>query len=326
MCNILCMKQELTINLIDDYQANMSWIDMQQKYDRCSKSIRNILNNNNIPKRLKAKQPERKIKEFNKYKVNPNTFINISIPESSYILGFMWADGYVNIKKGQCPIVIASTYPDSEEIYTIINKTGNWNYFRYENKSHKTWKDKVSITTNNFPLAQFLINNDYNAKSHESADKILSLIPENLKHYWFRGLFDGDGWIYHKNRAIQIGIASTYEQNWHYLERLCNELNVKYTIKKYISPKGYKSSCIRITGKLNCLKFLNYIYKNAENDKIFLNRKYQKYLNLIKYIERMNEFHNRRNINALERNKETASNTKIIKLVAQSEFASESWI
>jgi len=43
---------------------------------------------------------------------------------------------------------------------------------------------------------ELLVDNDYKLKSYNSADKILSKIPNSLHHYFFRGLIDGDGCFY----------------------------------------------------------------------------------------------------------------------------------
>ena len=220
-----------------------------------------------------------KTKPFDKYKVNPNVFINVQTPESAYVLGYMWADGHVKSKHPYYTVTISTTPPDSNDVHKIIKKTGNWNVYQYKHKDNPQWKDSVQMITNNYPLVEFLLKNDYGTKSEASADKILSMIPEHLKHYWFRGLFDGDGYLYLNTilHQYQLGIASSFDQDWSFMEMLLKFINVKYSIKKYISKKHHRSSCLRITSKQGCIIFLNYIYKNSKDDKICLKRKYRKY-------------------------------------------------
>jgi hypothetical protein len=127
----------------------------------------------------------------------------------------------------------------------------------------------------------FLIENDYDKKSYTSANKILSKIPNEIKHYWFRGLIDGDGCFYHytpkKGSTLrQFVLTSTYEQDWTYFENLCKELEIKYTIKRIKNIKS-ASSVIRITNKKGIKKLGEYIYQNFKKDSIGLIRKFNKF-------------------------------------------------
>ena len=228
-------------------------------------------------KNLREFYLQKYFKKNNEFKVNADLFIVPIIPEIIYSLGLLWADGYVYQKNNVNTVALKSTYPDGDEFYKIFQKTGNWNYYKYECKE-KRWKPSILLNTNNKPLANFLNEMDYHSKNN-SACKILSLIPENLKHYWFRGLFDGDGHI-SKDTKIhpQIIISSEYNQNWKYIDDLFKKLEISYYSKKrVISKKGHKSSRIRISNRKDCKRLLDYIYQNAENDGIYLNRKYQRY-------------------------------------------------
>jgi hypothetical protein len=163
-----------------------------------------------------------------------------------------------------------------------LEKIGRWNY--YERKQNvDTWKPSVNIITNNKRIYNFLVDNDYDKKSKVSADKILNKIPNELKHYFFRGLIDGDGCFYYneKNNLKQFILISTHEQDWGYFESLCNQLEIKYTIKRIINKKS-SYSIVRITNKSGINKLGSYIYGNFEYDKIGLIRKYDKFISIIK--------------------------------------------
>ena len=140
---------------------------------------------------------------------------------------------------------------------------------------------QTNVITNNKRILNFLIEHDFDKKSYMSADKILSKIPDELKHYFFRGLIDGDGCFYYykpENGSTlrQFALASSYEQDWSYFEKLCKEKNIKYNIKRTIG-KNSSSSVIRITNKDGILKLGEYIYKDLHEDNIGLIRKYEKY-------------------------------------------------
>lgn len=212
------------------------------------------------------------------YNVDADLFINPTNPSVIYTLGLLWADGNLNkYKNSMRSICLKSTYPDGDEFYKIMSSFGKWNYYKYnlKNKHYKNLKPSIQIVTNNRPLFEYLELMGYSSKSITSADKILNTIPLNLKHYWFRGLFDGDGCLYVKGRTIQVIISGPLNQDWTYLSSLLDNLNVTYSIKK-INKKKTHSSFIRFTGANNCKIFLDYIYTGANDDCIFLSRKFQK--------------------------------------------------
>ncbi len=52
---------------------------------------------------------------------------------------------------------------------------------------------QILIRINDKYIKEFLLENDFDKKSLLSPTKVLSKIPDELKHYFFRGLIDGDG-------------------------------------------------------------------------------------------------------------------------------------
>lgn len=217
-----------------------------------------------------------------KCNINPELFYKISTKEISYLLGLIWADGFLNpSKNGQnSNLGFTMVKEDIDIIKPMLEFIGKWNY--YERKQPvETWKPSINVITNNKRILNFLIEHDFDKKSYISADKILSKIPDELKHYFFRGLIDGDGCFYYykpENGSTlrQFALASSYEQDWSYFEKLCNEKNIKYNIKRTIGKKS-SSSVIRITNKDGILKLGEYIYKDLHEDNIGLVRKYEKY-------------------------------------------------
>ncbi len=217
----------------------------------------------------------------NDYSVISENLIFPRTPEAAYVLGLLWADGFLSVNTNR--VTIESVEEDLITLYPFFNKLGIYNRsFRHrENR-----KPQMSISFSDKSVSNFLSSADYFAKSNKSADKILDSIPEHLKHYWFRGLFDGDGCIYNNGKIVQICVASSYEQDWTYLENLCKRFGINYKIKLSITRKGHKSSVLRILGMKNYLTFLDYIYQSYENDSMGLKRKYDKYQKLgrIKYF------------------------------------------
>jgi intein-encoded DNA endonuclease-like protein len=219
------------------------------------------------------------------HKINSEQFFNIQSPEVAYFLGFMWADGNLRIRGHQYAIVIECVSSDMDILIPIFDKLGTWGKY---NRQREGRKPQSIIITNNKPLVKFLQEYDYQSKSIASACKILSKIPEDLQHYWFRGLVDGDGCFYKPKKSIaqlDFSISSNYDQDWAYMENLCKKLGINsYKIIRRIlnEKKQYKCSEFKMV-KINELdKLCYYIYNGYPNDRIGLFRKYEKWENSLK--------------------------------------------
>jgi len=209
-----------------------------------------------------------------KHNINENMFFIINEPIVAYFLGLLWSDGHI-ISKGsgkENSIKIEAKKTDLIEIIDDLSLLGKWTV-SYRKRPGR--QEQMLVCTSNRKLVDFLVDHGYLNKKIESADKILNKIPDKLKHYFFRGLSDGDGCFYQniKNRCTQYTIHSTYEQDWSYVEILFKFLNIKYNILR-IDRLYSKSSTIRITDKKDIIKFGNYIYFGG---KFGFSRKYMKF-------------------------------------------------
>ena len=226
-------------------------------------------------------------KTANKYKVNPNIFIKNLSKEAVYILGLLWADGYILSKKYANSVKLECIKKDILIFYNIFQKTGNWGILF---RNIKNRQPQGLIHTSNKLLVNFLIKNNYGPHNDKSADSILENIPKHLHKYWYRGLIDGDGcwYINRKNYIYQFSLAGSYDQDWTYFENLLNKLKIKYSIQRRIQlrkhQKSTKSSCVRITNKQDIVKFGNYIYDNYHINNMGLKRKYDKYMLIKSYL------------------------------------------
>jgi hypothetical protein len=213
-------------------------------------------------------QNERMSDDFN---VNIDQFIDIKKPEVAYILGFLWADGYVIRNEIRLEIL----KDDLDAIKPILDSIGKWTYSYRDRDGCRT---SGRATTSNKKLKEVLVKNDYDKKSYMSADKILSIIPMELKHYFFRGLIDGDGCIYSNKNKKTISISGSHKQNWFFINNLCNELNISSYTYRYIRLTGSYST-IEINGN-NAITLGEYIYK----DYLFgLKRKHDKFIKMKKH-------------------------------------------
>jgi len=202
-------------------------------------------------------------------------------PEMAYILGLLWADGYVILRKEMSSGTVSLSNIEEDGVYfsAIFKKVGCWTEKLYKIKDRKP---QINFRCYELKFVNFLIEMDYKAKSNVSADKIISYIPKSIRSFWFLGLVDGDGCFYinPNNKNFKLTITSTYEQDWAFIEKLAKELNITYRIKRTISKNG-KYSKFEITSRDGIIKFGNYLY----GSEIGLPRKRDKFLKIKEQIE-----------------------------------------
>jgi hypothetical protein len=214
-------------------------------------------------------------------KVSIDNFNNITKKEVVYFLGFLWADGYIhnyvsnNITHNVVSIEIKSS--DAITVSDIFLSFGDWNI---QKRKRGTYSEVTLFTTNNKDLYEFLYSNDYKYKSSKEPTLILNKIPDELKIYFWKGYFDGDGSIGLSGRGAFFEIASTYDYQYLELVNFINKLEVKkFNIYKSISKKNHKSSVLKIYGK-EILKleplFFDYGLKRKNNNFIKIKQKYTK--------------------------------------------------
>jgi len=200
--------------------------------------------------------------------------MQIQTKEMAYMLGLLWADGYLN-KNGS--IFIYGVVEDMDFLSETLLKTGKWTFYKRHRANRKP---SYSAYLNDKNLYSFLVEQDYRDRT-KSADKILSHLSDELIPYWFRGLSDGDGSFYisKDSKTKQFGCTSGAEQDWSFFSSLLDRLGVKYGIQrltKETNKAGRNHSTIRVCGN-NILGLGDYIYKTYLLDRIGLPRKYDKY-------------------------------------------------
>jgi DNA-binding transcriptional regulator WhiA len=203
------------------------------------------------------------------YLINPKEI-------GSFALGFLWGDGFIsNRKMHRIDLTIMSDDAnDIEHIYYGFN---------IKKRHRKNRKPSTTFMTGHKSIVNFLCNFDYNLKSGKSANKILNYIPLEYHRYWWLGYFNADGCFYYnqKNLCRQLSIASCYEQDWDFVEKLFESINIrKYKIVQRIHSNS-KSSIVRITNLEGIVNFGNYIYDNQFDITFGFKRKYDKYQNII---------------------------------------------
>ena len=205
----------------------------------------------------------------NRSHINSKLFLKLNTPEIAYILGFLWADGYLYKNR----VILEAVKNDLVNILNILESIGHWT--KTERK-RENWQRVMRMEFQCRDIYNFLIEMDYSDKSFKSADKILSRLDKKLHRYWFLGYFNGDGNLYvdQNHHTYRVSFGSGYKQDWTFLENLCQELRISYKIYKYENDKGHKSSALQINSSF-IYPLLQYLY--WDKNFIGLERKYQTY-------------------------------------------------
>lgn len=212
-----------------------------------------------------------------KYQVNHKVFNNINTEEKAYWLGFLYADGYVNLERGEVKIVLQ----DSD--YDHLVKFNNFlksNYpIKYDRKYPKIVICSHEITND---LIKF---GCMQAKTHKL--QYPKFLKSSLQRHFIRGYFDGDGCITHiKN--VKYGYLQPYFNivgRKRFILNIQRILMSKCVLNKTKLAKRHKDRIndiftLNYGGTNNVKKIYNFLYKN---NKIKLDRKDVEFKKLLKY-------------------------------------------
>lgn len=202
---------------------------------------------------------------------------NNECKSTAYVLGFIWADGYLNCRKGIYERVNTEIIEkDFNDIYHLFDNIGIHLFSTKRERNDRQPQASFGYSDKNF--ISFLIKNDFLNRKEKGFIKILSNFNEETIKFFIKGLFDGDGCYYiNEKRSIrQISLSSSFEQNYSGIDLLFNNLNINYKIKKVKSINSY--SILRMSSKKDCNIFINFL-DNSVN--IGLQRKVEK-INRIK--------------------------------------------
>ena len=263
------MKQS-SINMMKDIEIGIPSPELIIKYD-CT-----LVNLNSFIKR-------HKITKVYDYRLNNysdiNYFNKINTSKKAYILGFIAADGCVTNKE----IKISLHSKDTEILEKFIFEIG------LKNKEVKHYSVKNSfnqrltpISTLSFGVKEMIT--DLQNLGFDNRKTVSLKFPDIEEQYYLdfiRGYCDGDGsFTRDKNNKYTFSLEGTELFLNFIKEYLSLTYNVKFNTKLY---KRYdtENCCytLKASGKNNVIKILDLLYKNSN---LYLERKYNKYLNITK--------------------------------------------
>jgi hypothetical protein len=245
-------KSEIEKELIINHK-NYSCRELAKKLNVPYSTLRKIALRINI--KFTARKNNSDIKKFKKLS-----------PLSSYILGFLWADGSIGKRKGR-PSNVATEITQKDAFYLeqAYNLCGI-KYSKYE-RTRPGRSPQCSLTINDCSFTEFLIDVfDFDKKSQKLPN------PKLFKYFdsFLLGFMDGDGYI-----GKRVEFSGSYNFDWGVLTAYLDSKGISdYRLRKYISPKtGHSLSSVRINVRGSKL-LLDTLYKRPA---FYLPRKFQAY-------------------------------------------------
>jgi hypothetical protein len=254
------------IKLYQEQKLSCKKIAEQTKHTRST--ISNVLRRNNIT--------QRSISELSRfYDLNEDYFHLIDTERKAYFLGLILADGCVIKNKNELHISLIESDKYlleelSKDIF-ISKRLLRLEEIRSDWGKNRTYR----FTANNPKIYQDLVN--LGCIPNKTFKLKFPTISNHLYNHFIRGYFDGGGCIWVSNKyGCEVSILGTLDivsniTNILEKESKISHLKIRTKIKCKNEQLIYE---VRTSGKVNCLAFASYIYKNST---IFMKRKKEKF-------------------------------------------------
>lgn len=214
----------------------------------------------------------------------------IDTEEKAYWLGFIFADGYIsysdkNMKKGQ----LATTYctgiklkwSDKEHLKKF-NKSISGNYKVFKEIAHPDGFRKQTTEAAKILVYSQQMYNDLN--KYFDRDKTYTAkfpdIPDSLMRHFIRGYFDGDGCFTFTEKTFDIELLGASKDFHDGLKNILSKNGFNFTYEIKPNKCGTNMYYIYIHRNKDKCNFLDWMYSDCT---IYLDRKYEKYLNCKNY-------------------------------------------
>ena len=266
-------------NLVASYKEGESIQDLSRKYKITNCAAIGL---------LKRRGTEIRKNIYRKHIFNQNYFDDIDSEEKSYILGFLYADGYniINAKARTNLVGISISIKDIEIVNLIKEKIKFSGDIKIipprEKKSVINGKEIksgafCSISLNSKHMSEKLCSLGMTPRKSLSLEfPSEEVIKRDLVRHFIRGYIDGDGCITVSSNRDNIYLHILSSKSFCY--SLCKIISRDVGINTRFYKKG-KIYSIVVGGNKNVIKILDWIYSGSF---FFLTRKKNIFLNFLK--------------------------------------------
>lgn len=260
--------------IIDLYQNGMSLEKIGLKYDASRHAIKTVLNKMGVQTRDDSHKGR-------KYTINENYFDEINTPNKAYILGLLYSDGCNHRKTNHVNLELQERDKDILDKISEELETNKPLYFNELNKKSDKWQNTYRLSICNKHISEVLEEKGVVPRK----SLILAFpewLPDELLPHFLRGYMDGDGHI-QCFESRHASFASTESFCLSVQEKL-KDIGIESRI--YNTHNKENSTRILYICKIsNIVKFLDYIYKDAE---LYIQRKYETYQTFLEETKNTN--------------------------------------
>lgn len=255
--------------IIELYSSGVSAKQLGKKYGIAKSRVQKWADNEGV---LRSKQEAMRFTFFNE-----NIFDEIDSEEKSYWLGFFYADAYNSESTNTFRIALQKR--DTNHLIKLAKFIG-----LPENKVESDPDDSIYPSSLLRIYSKHFCQNMKDKGCMQGKSFIIKFptwIDKKYYNSFIRGYFDGDGCLtYRKNqREWKWLLVSTNEMCEFIKNYFDNSFGIKLT-KEYISNTNNNTYEIVTSGNAKIQKICDILYKNSN---IYLDRKYQKYLDLCEF-------------------------------------------
>ena len=276
MSNKLNMEQ--IEQVIERYKNGESANVISKSYGISPPSIYGLLKRRNIERRTYSESSR-------KYSLDETYFDNIDSQEKAYFLGFLYADGYNNEKRGVVELSCSEKDKEIlEKLSKLINSTKPIRFI----ESNGVKSCRIDLCSHKLCSAL----NTLGCVRAKTFTIKFPLIKENLISHFIRGYFDGDGCLSYgttpRNNILGnsfnsvITFVSTEEYCNSIKDIIKNKLDINSTLLCRFPSRMNNNRTLQISGNLQVVQLMKWMYTDAS---IYLDRKMTKFIELQKELK-----------------------------------------
>ena len=272
----LIQTSKRNIECILKYKAGESVKDLVKEYDMSQPNLNALMRFRGIEQR------------GTQHFCNFNYFKEIDTQDKAYFLGFIYADG--NLHRNSLKITIRDTDVDVLEKLKLYMKSNHPIYkkplFDWNGEVLLKEDGIVEIIITHTSMPGILNRHGVFPNKTHTISSLPTTVPDNLMSHFIRGYIDGDGSFgkykhndgYYRSSLSIVGTSDFLESlNSKILELVGVSFNTNF-YDRY-PERETNTRTVNMSGNGKVLSFLNWVYEDAE---VYMNRKYQNYLKMIK--------------------------------------------
>ena len=211
---------------------------------------------------------------------NKDYFKVIDKEEKAYWLGMICSDGWLDKRDKAVGIQLQTSDSEILQNFADLFKV-KLNHFNTHTKTTRVMV--YSKTIFNDLISIGVLPN----KSLLDISKVFEVVPNNLKHHFIRGIFDGDGSVYKTKTPLQrrrMGYTTgfSFVGEYHMMEKIRQYLFEVVNLSPSNVNKHKTIHSITWSGAKCSEKMFVFLYKDAT---IYLERKYDVFNNYLKEYE-----------------------------------------